>query len=696
MDNQLNGLLVVDKPGLPDLPSALPVIGEDADPHADPRLPTSHDIVQMVRRWSGQKRIGHTGTLDPMASGVLVLCLGQATRLVEYYQGHDKQYHAAIELGAATDTYDAMGQVTEESPVPALSPEMIERALDRFRGPIMQTPPVYSALKQGGESLHRKARRGEDVSATARPVTIHRIDLLDFLPPARIVLRVVSSAGVYIRSLAHDLGNALGTHGHLAKLRREAAGAFTLADAHPLAEIEQAASKGELEQLMWPLAQQLDLPRLQLDEETIRRLGFGQHVMLIPTGTERDEWQNGMLARPWGWTITLSASHAAWAWPPSRQTARNPAWSGRPRNGSPPHEYRHHRGRHVADIMLLIDDLHTVQLETPTVLTIGNFDGIHRGHQVLIRTLLRVAERPDIQWSGGVKPRSALLTFDPHPVAILRPEIPLSLLTTPDERLRLAAGLGVEIGIRQPFTRELAALDPAEFMGVMTRHLNLVALVVGPDFALGKNRAGDLPMLRSLGVQLGYDLIVQEQVQWQGRSVHSSNVRHALANGDVAEAADLLGRPYHVTGTVVEGDKRGRQIGIPTANLNPPKEKLLPANGVYITRTHLQWGGDLLTFPSVTNLGVRPTVDGLNHRVETHLLDFSPLTLPVLPSPFEKGSDPLDRLYGVTLTTDFLTRLRNEQRFASLDALIAQIRLDIESAEHYFDQRRDVATSSVE
>lgn len=272
--SDLHGLLIVDKPGRTlDQPPAV-----QPQPSAE-RLYTSHDVVARVRRWSRQRRIGHTGTLDPMASGVLVLCLGQATRLVEYYQGHDKRYTAQVGLGVATDTYDAEGQVIATAPVPVLSPATIEAALARFRGPIQQTPPVYSALKQEGEALYAKARRGETVTVAPRPVTIHRLDLVDWTPTT-LTLDVVCSAGAYIRSLAYDLGAALGTAAYLSALRREAAGSFTLAQASTLAEIEAAAEAGNLAELLLPLGAGLEMPQVIVTDEAARRLGFGQLVEL--------------------------------------------------------------------------------------------------------------------------------------------------------------------------------------------------------------------------------------------------------------------------------------------------------------------------------------------------------------------------------------------------------------------------------
>jgi tRNA pseudouridine55 synthase len=213
-----------------------------------------------------------------MASGVLVLCLGVATRLVEYYQGHDKVYLARVTLGEETDTCDAMGAVVESAPVPSLDRQTVEEMLAQFVGTIDQVPPIFSALKQDGESLHRKARRGETVTVEARPVTIHSIDLIDFSAPDQIAIRVHCSAGTYIRSLARDIGRALGTVAHLSKLRREQVGAFTLEDAHSLAEIEAAADAGKLPALLLPVGAGLDLPKIVLAGDTVKRLGYGQKV----------------------------------------------------------------------------------------------------------------------------------------------------------------------------------------------------------------------------------------------------------------------------------------------------------------------------------------------------------------------------------------------------------------------------------
>jgi tRNA pseudouridine55 synthase len=251
----MNGLLIVNKP-----------VG-----------PTSHDIVYKVRKWSGERRIGHTGTLDPMAGGVLILCLGTATRISEYLLGGDKHYQAVARLGQTTTTYDAEGQFVEQGPV-NLALEQIESALPKFRGTISQVPPAFSAVQVDGRRAYDLARRGEAPDLAPRSVTIHRLDLLSWQPPD-LALSVACSAGTYIRSLAHDLGQALGCGGHLVALTRTAAGGFTLEDAHDLARIESAFKAGRGQELIRPTDHALKhWPAIHLDSAGADRITHGNPV----------------------------------------------------------------------------------------------------------------------------------------------------------------------------------------------------------------------------------------------------------------------------------------------------------------------------------------------------------------------------------------------------------------------------------
>ncbi len=329
--------------------------------------------------------------------------------------------------------------------------------------------------------------------------------------------------------------------------------------------------------------------------------------------------------------------------------------------------------------MLTFRDIRAAQLEGPTAITIGNFDGLHLGHQMLLDQTKRIArgeetgEQAGAALPAGPQMRTAILTFDPHPLSVFRPQEPLLLMTSARERLILAAEHGIDVGVAHPFTRATANLEAHEFIALLKQHLGLAALVVGPDFALGRNRSGNIARLRDLGREVGYAVHVLEPFLLGDVPVRSSVVRDLLLAGDVAEAARLLGRPYRVAGSVQAGDQRGRQVGIPTANVAAPADKLLPADGVYATRTIVPTFDGARVYDSATNIGMRPTVDGAERRVETHLLHFPP-------------PDQIDDLYGETIAVEFLGRLRGEQRFASIDDLVRQIHLDIERAQHWFAQ----------
>lgn len=236
---------------------------------------TSHDVVQRVRRVLQTKKVGHAGTLDPQASGVLVLGVGKATRLLEYLVADDKEYLADIELGATSSTEDSEGELTVQSSGPWPEEGVIQGVLQRFLGPQQQRPPLYSALKQGGEALYVKARRGETVEIPTRPIEIFLVELLEYSPP-RLSLRVTCSKGTYIRSLARDIGEALGTGAYLAGLRRTRSGSHTLAEAVDLAELEGSTQP---ESFLQPLAAAVSgLPSIMVTQAQAVELGQGKRV----------------------------------------------------------------------------------------------------------------------------------------------------------------------------------------------------------------------------------------------------------------------------------------------------------------------------------------------------------------------------------------------------------------------------------
>jgi riboflavin kinase/FMN adenylyltransferase len=298
-----------------------------------------------------------------------------------------------------------------------------------------------------------------------------------------------------------------------------------------------------------------------------------------------------------------------------------------------------------------IRNLAEANLSRESVVTIGAFDGVHRGHQYLVGQLVEHACQ-----TGRVP---VVLTFFPLPKIVLSGPQPGLYLTLPDEKAALLGELGVELVVTHPFNEQVRHIHAADFVAALSDHLKMAALWVGEDFAMGYRREGDVAFLRRQAAVRGFTLRVVDLMDAGGERVSSSRVRAALADGDVAEAARLLGRPYRVAGEVVQGAGRGQTIGIPTANLSLDMRKAIPRVGVYAA--HATPGGGGQAYPAVVNVGVRPTFDGSNTlTVEAHLLDFD------------------GDLYGQTLSLDFVARLRDEKKFEGVDALAAQIRADVE------------------
>lgn len=295
--------------------------------------------------------------------------------------------------------------------------------------------------------------------------------------------------------------------------------------------------------------------------------------------------------------------------------------------------------------------LSELQPERPSFLTVGSFDGVHLGHQGLIRNLATAAHERGYQ--------AAVVTFHPHPALILRGYKPSFYLSTPDDKAERLAALGADLVVTHPFNHDVANLTAAQFTDQLRAALDFRELWCGADFALGHNREGTVEWLRRYGQSTGFNMNVIEPIRLRDKVVSSSRIRQALVEGDVAESAACLGRPFQLTGPVVEGAKRGRTIGIPTANIQIGDDQAYPAKGVYACRAWM--GGEAVD--AVTNIGVRPTFeDDAIPTVEAHLLDF-------------------DRdLYGQSLTLDFIARLRPEQKFNGVPELIAQIHRDIEGA----------------
>jgi tRNA pseudouridine55 synthase len=238
---------------------------------------TSHDVVGKIRRLAGQKKVGHAGTLDPMATGLVIVGLGRCTRLLRFVQDQPKEYVTTAVFGVATDSLDADGAILSREPM-EVEPGDVEAVLDRFCGPILQIPPMVSAVRVGGRRLYEMARKGEEIEREARPVTVYDLEIEDFAPGAypEVTLRVQCGSGTYIRVLADDIARALGGRAHLTALRRTVNGGHTVAAAHSMDELVAAEEAGRFhEMVLSPLEGLPELTRVDVDEETARAAGHG-------------------------------------------------------------------------------------------------------------------------------------------------------------------------------------------------------------------------------------------------------------------------------------------------------------------------------------------------------------------------------------------------------------------------------------
>lgn len=303
---------------------------------------------------------------------------------------------------------------------------------------------------------------------------------------------------------------------------------------------------------------------------------------------------------------------------------------------------------------------HDAFVSRGAVLAIGNFDGIHLGHQAILNAAVQRARD-----SNAV---ATALTFDPSPRKVLRPESAPLRLSTNAQRMEWFGVTGLEAAVVLPFTLELSRLSPEEFVTqILVSGLHVRAVLVGENFRFGHRQAGDVALLRQLGTQNGFDVVVIPPVVYHGEVVSSTVIRREIAEGNVTHAGRLLGRPFVLSGTVVPGTGTGRRFTFPTLNLIPEQE-LLPGRGVYVTRTLLE--GETKSRRSVTNIGVRPTFNGSSLSVETHLLED--------PGPIAPGR----------IDVRFWKRLREEQKFASPEELRAQIARDIARANAFFSRLR--------
>lgn len=287
--------------------------------------------------------------------------------------------------------------------------------------------------------------------------------------------------------------------------------------------------------------------------------------------------------------------------------------------------------------------------------TIGNFDGVHKGHQFIINEI--------VQRGFSMEMPTVVITFYPNPADLFGHVQEPFYLTTPEEKTAQLKALGVDEVITFRFDRDFAGLSPEVFLQALKDKLGLQVLMVGDDFALGKNRVGTIPVIRQIGEKIGFSLEALHPVEFGGGEISSTRIRQALGEGDVRQAAEMLGRPYSVSGLVTHGSDRGSRIGLPTANIDHWSKKLLPAIGVYATRPILNGK----TYQGITNIGLRPTFEEQElPNIETHILDFD------------------GNIYGEHLELKFIEKIRDEQKFSGVETFLAQIERDKATARRIF------------
>lgn len=286
------------------------------------------------------------------------------------------------------------------------------------------------------------------------------------------------------------------------------------------------------------------------------------------------------------------------------------------------------------------------KIEEPSAVTIGNFDGIHLGHQELVKTVL--------EYSKIYSLKSVVFSFEPHPVEFFGKKGEFKTMFSVEEKKFVIENLGVDILIQYPFNTEFADLSPEEFMDLLIEKTNCKVLVVGENYCFGKDRVGNIDTLKKLGKEKNIKVIGIPRVKIHNVRVSSTRIRGLINCGDMEDVTVLLNKPYFAMGEIVHGDERGRRMNFPTINLEPPLKKLLPPDGVYFSRVYI----DGKLYDSMSNIGVNPTFNGDARKIETHIFDFD------------------EDVYGKKAIVCFFKRIRSEKKFEGMNELIEQLNED--------------------
>ena len=596
---------------------------------------SSHDVIAVLRGVLHTRKMGHTGTLDPEAEGVLPVCLGYATKICDHLMAQKKEYIAHGYLGVTTDTQDIHGTVIAKRDVSVTRTQM-EEAVASFVGEIRQLTPMYSARKVGGVKLVDLARRGIDIERSEKTVRIFEAELLSFdEETGEYDLRVLCQKGTYIRTLCNDIGEKLGCGSCMGTLVRTATGQLKRTNSYTIDELRDLMNSGRIEEALIPIvAMYRGCPPKELAEVGWKALRNGNPLepeWLSDCAEPLDErflhcYEN-LLGDSEAKCIRVYAAGEFYA-----------IYKKKGRRFVPLQMY-HEVDNEINHAMRLQNEKTAA---AGCCLAVGKFDGLHRGHRSLIG-MMNSFSVPKVLLSVVAEDATREIYTEAEMKTILK-------------------DLGIDRMIVWPLTKEHRNMDPEAFLrDVCIGEYHAKQIVVGADFRFGKDRSGTAVMLKELSERYGIGCVICPMAEEDGAVISSSRIREALSAGEMETVNKLLGAPYHIVGEIVHGKEIGHLLGFPTINFLPSEGKLLPQFGVYHTQTTM----DGKVYNSVTNIGDNPTVtDGIVHpvTVETHLIDY-------------EGD-----CYGRSASVAFLSRIRGQVRFDSLKQLSAQLAADVQHA----------------
>ncbi|MGN0696061.1 MAG: tRNA pseudouridine(55) synthase TruB [Oscillospiraceae bacterium] len=584
---------------------------------------TSFDVIAKLRGILKMKRLGHGGTLDPMAEGVLPVFVGRAAMACDMLPDHDKVYEGGFKLGLSTDTQDITGTVTEERGYSRISREEIGSALENFRGDIMQIPPMYSAVSVDGKRLYELARQNITVERSPRPITVYSLELTEYDEEKGEGKLIIScSKGTYIRTLISDIGELLGTGAVMTSLVRTRACEFDMSDCTTFEQLQAEADRnGDLTRFLLPIDKVFGyLPSVYLTpgEERLYRNGIQLETKRIccrhESGRVRVCGSDGFIG-----TAEITAG-------------------------------RENGARILKSEKTFVLPKKDMNYKGGYAVALGIFDGVHRGHRSVIGETVRLAEELDL--------KAAVFTFRTDSVSEGGKVLRRSCLMSEEEKEFRIRDIGAEYIFSPPFS-ELKDMSAEDFVRIVLRNrMGAKAVVCGEDFRCGRGASCDAVQLYELCRKYGITLKTVPPVPDEnGEKISSGRIRKLIAEGDISEAARLMGTGYVFRSKVINGRRLGRTLGFPTINQHIPRYMQLPRFGVYAARVEISGR----SYDGLANVGVKPTVtDSGDILCETYIFDFD------------------EDIYGLDVRTELLKFIREERKFSSKQELKAQVLSDID------------------